>query len=85
MGLLSGLLCVTFCLSDGCTDVTKIRYIMKVKLTVGSLPTSSCIVLLYSLDSKPPPKSKPPVYNAFLMEKSFDESPFSKVSPRAYY
>ena len=38
--------------------------------------------VLYSLDSKPPPKkygpleSKPPVYiNAFLMEKSFDENP----------
>ena len=43
------------------------------------------IEVLYSLDSKPPPESKPPVYNAFLIEKSFKENPFSKVSPWAYY
>ena len=30
-------------------------------------------------------ESKLPVYNAFLMEKSFDKNPFLKVSPRAYY
>ena len=45
----------------------------------------SQISILYSLDSKPPLESKPPVYNAFPMEKSFDENPISKVSPRAYY
>ncbi len=39
--------------------------------------------ILHSLDSKPPPKSKPheskpPVYNVFLMDKPSDETPFLK-------
>ena len=37
--------------------------------------SSCCIVPLY----------KPPVYNVFLMDNSFDKTSFSKVSPRAYY
>ena len=39
------------------------------------LDDSRLLKILYSLDSKPPPESKPPVYNAFLMEKAFDKTP----------
>ena len=42
--------------------------------------------ILYKLESKPPPESKPlleskPPYNVFLMGKSVIETLFSKVSP----
>ncbi len=42
--------------------------------------------ILYKLESKPPPKSKPlleskPPFNAFLMGKSVIETLLSKVSP----
>ena len=34
----------------------------------------------YSLGSKPPPESKPPVYNVFLMDKPSDETPLGLLS-----